>query len=104
MFCVDETKCTGCESCLDACPRGAIRISAGRPVIDERLCNGCGACVDICPAGAIREIVPQSRATTAQRQLPSGPSLPVMSRRGILPPRHRGAGGRRRRSGWRWRM
>jgi MinD superfamily P-loop ATPase len=103
MFCIDEIRCTGCGQCLDACPRGAVRISAGRPAIDEGLCNGCGACVDICPEGAIREIVPQSTAATPQRRYSSGPHLPVMSPRGILPPGPRGAVGRRRRGGWRWR-
>jgi NAD-dependent dihydropyrimidine dehydrogenase PreA subunit len=39
--------CTLCESCLDACPRGAITLREAA-VVDAALCNGCGACMNAC--------------------------------------------------------
>jgi ferredoxin len=105
MFCVDESKCTGCGSCLDACPRGAIQPAIGGVSIDQRRCNGCGACVDICPAGDIRKLVPQHRAVAVPPESLTELPLPVMSQRTILPPLlGRRASGRRRRHGQRWRM
>ncbi len=52
--------CTGCGSCVTACPPSAISMEEeenGRliAVTDRSLCNGCGACVLACPAN-IREI------------------------------------------------
>lgn len=45
--------CCGCESCLAACPRGAISVREDGngfafPHIDEALCIGCHACVRAC--------------------------------------------------------
>lgn len=44
--------CTGCESCLSACPYGGIKIVDNIAEITPD-CNLCGACVEACPAGAI---------------------------------------------------
>lgn len=105
MFFVDEVRCTGCENCLDICPRGAIQPTNGAVSIDQKRCDGCGACVDVCPAGAIREVIPQQKATTAPPDYLTGLPLPAMSERAILPPRlGRASGGRRRRRGRRWRI
>ncbi len=49
---IDKDKCTGCESCISACPFGALSMKEGIAVVDEK-CNFCGACVDVCPVGAI---------------------------------------------------
>ena len=41
-----------CDPCVDACPRGAIRIEGNInniPVLDYEKCNGCGRCEDKCP-------------------------------------------------------
>ncbi|MBN1126069.1 MAG: 4Fe-4S binding protein [Sedimentisphaerales bacterium] len=50
---VDADKCTGCESCLDACPSEAISMQDGKAVIDPEKCVDCGVCVDECPVEAI---------------------------------------------------
>ncbi|MEN6387238.1 MAG: 4Fe-4S binding protein [Phycisphaerales bacterium] len=50
---VNEEKCTGCESCVDACPAEAIKINDGKAVVDADTCVDCGVCVDECPIGAI---------------------------------------------------
>jgi electron transfer flavoprotein alpha subunit/NAD-dependent dihydropyrimidine dehydrogenase PreA subunit len=50
---VEKEECAGCESCLEACPLGAISMRDGLAVIDEK-CNSCGACVESCDQGAIK--------------------------------------------------
>jgi len=46
-------KCTGCESCLDACPSEAIKMNNGKASIDADTCVDCGVCVGECPVEAI---------------------------------------------------
>jgi heterodisulfide reductase subunit A len=54
---VHRGSCTGCGACLDACPFGAISLTASNgaevAAIDEAGCKGCGACVPTCPEDAI---------------------------------------------------
>jgi len=50
---VDAEKCTGCESCIDACPSEAIKMEEGKAVVDVDTCVDCGVCVDECPVEAI---------------------------------------------------
>ncbi|MFZ5827811.1 MAG: glycyl-radical enzyme activating protein [Bacillota bacterium] len=45
-------RCIGCGSCVDGCPRGAIRLGDGHR-IDPALCDGCGACAGRCPTKAL---------------------------------------------------
>ena len=49
---IDAETCTGCESCLSACPFGALSMKEGIAVVDDK-CTFCGACVDVCPVTAI---------------------------------------------------
>ena len=50
---VDAEECTGCESCVDACPLEAIEMQDDIAVIDEDTCDECGTCVDTCPVECI---------------------------------------------------
>ncbi len=54
---VTADACTGCGTCVEACPFGAITLAAGDgtgvAVIDPAGCKGCGGCVPVCPTGAI---------------------------------------------------
>ena len=49
---IDLEKCTGCGTCVFACPFGAIEVSGGKAKVFES-CTDCGACVDQCPEGAL---------------------------------------------------
>lgn len=53
---LDESKCTGCTTCLRHCPTEAIRIRDGRAVIDSEKCIDCGACIRYCPHQAKRAV------------------------------------------------
>ena len=44
--------CTGCETCVNECPFGAIEMKDDVAFITEK-CNLCGTCVDTCPVYAI---------------------------------------------------
>jgi len=46
-------QCTGCESCVPACPFGLIEIADGKAKIKVEGCNLCGACKDACAFDAI---------------------------------------------------
>jgi len=50
---VDEDTCTGCESCMEACPSEAIKMENDKAVIVVENCVDCGVCVDECPVEAI---------------------------------------------------
>lgn len=52
---VDREKCTGCETCVSACPFTAIEMKEGKAFINE-YCQMCMACISACPEGAIKEI------------------------------------------------
>jgi electron transfer flavoprotein alpha subunit len=49
---VELDKCTGCGTCVFACPFGAIEVVSGKAKVYES-CVDCGACVDQCPENAL---------------------------------------------------
>ncbi|HAX61950.1 MAG TPA: ferredoxin [Elusimicrobia bacterium] len=51
---VDKEKCTGCETCVEQCPVGAIFMTDSIAMIDMEKCIRCGVCHNICPQDAIR--------------------------------------------------
>ncbi len=52
---VISDKCTSCETCVTACPFGAIEMREGKAFITEA-CTMCGACVEVCEFKAIEKI------------------------------------------------
>jgi len=49
---VNNEKCTGCGTCVDACPVEAIVMEDGKAKVTDD-CVDCGACIDECPVEAI---------------------------------------------------
>ena len=49
---VISDKCTACETCVSACPFGAIEMREGKAFITDA-CTVCGACVEACEFKAI---------------------------------------------------
>jgi ferredoxin len=57
---VDEDECTGCETCLERCQMGALKMNDADIVeVDLNRCIGCGLCVTTCPTEAMR-LVPKA--------------------------------------------
>jgi NAD-dependent dihydropyrimidine dehydrogenase PreA subunit len=51
---VDANRCTGCGTCEERCPMGAIKVGEeGTAMVHEALCIGCGVCTPTCEAEAI---------------------------------------------------
>ncbi|MBI4690033.1 MAG: 4Fe-4S binding protein [Nitrospirae bacterium] len=61
---IDREKCTGCETCISACPFTAIEIKDGKAFINE-YCQMCMACITACPEGAIKEIAEEGTQHSA---------------------------------------
>ena len=53
---LDESKCTGCTTCLRRCPTEAIRIRDGHAVINPTRCIDCGECIRVCPHHAKKAV------------------------------------------------
>ncbi len=47
-------QCVGCNSCVNACTRGALSAGGQTVRINKQSCNLCGDCVRACPTGAMR--------------------------------------------------
>ena len=46
-------RCTGCQNCAAACPRGVHRFFDEKHTVNRLSCTACGACVNACPASAL---------------------------------------------------
>ena len=44
--------CNGCETCVEACPVGAVGFHDEEPLFCD-LCDGVTSCVEVCPSGAL---------------------------------------------------
>ncbi len=76
---IDEAKCTGCGTCTDGCPEGAIQIIDGKArIVSAILCDGLGACIGTCPEGAIsverREAEPYDERKVIANIVKQGPN------------------------------
>jgi uncharacterized protein (DUF362 family)/NAD-dependent dihydropyrimidine dehydrogenase PreA subunit len=49
----DPALCTGCGTCIDQCPVGALSIPEDLPVVDADTCITCFCCQEVCPEKAI---------------------------------------------------
>jgi carbon-monoxide dehydrogenase iron sulfur subunit len=65
---IDETKCTGCRWCIEACAFGAMTIPSGKKVVFScDLCDGRPVCVEICPRKAL-ELLTHSAISNRARK------------------------------------
>ncbi len=73
--------CTGCETCVSACPFGAIEMRDGKAVITDA-CTMCGACVEACEFQAIERDIADT-----------GPARDLSAYRGVwvFAEQHKGA-------------
>lgn len=60
MLTVDHKHCTGCGSCIEACPQLAVvkirdKYKFIYPSIDKDVCTLCGRCVEVCPLDKLLE-------------------------------------------------
>lgn len=54
MLTVNHKHCTGCGSCIEACPQLAVVTVRDKykfiyPSVDNELCTRCGKCIEVCP-------------------------------------------------------
>jgi heterodisulfide reductase subunit A len=54
---IDDTKCSGCQTCVPLCPFTAITFNHEKKVseLNAALCKGCGTCVAACPSHAAEQ-------------------------------------------------
>ena len=50
----DAERCIGSAACVEACPEGALALTAQGVLDTHALCCGQGSCVDACPTEALR--------------------------------------------------
>ena len=54
---IDQTLCTLCGDCADACQFNALAVTKKRVMVFSELCHSCGVCGFVCPeTGAITEV------------------------------------------------
>ncbi len=51
----NESRCTGCGKCAQACNYNALAVVKGRVMVFNELCHSCGVCSYVCPEGAFTE-------------------------------------------------
>jgi NAD-dependent dihydropyrimidine dehydrogenase PreA subunit len=51
---VDESKCIGCQVCVESCPNDVLETKDGCPVmVQPEACEGCEVCTALCEQEAI---------------------------------------------------
>ena len=81
---IDLDKCTGCGTCVDACPMECIEVNAEeKAIVDAEECGDCGACIDECPVEAIytEEDLPSGEEKWTAINAEKSPNLPVVAER-----------------------
>ena len=53
---VDESKCIGCELCVEICPINAFIVKNNKAVVNPDNCLECCACEFGCPVEAIKVV------------------------------------------------
>ena len=53
MLFIDNDTCTGCNTCVEECPNGALAFEDEKILFTEDKCNWCGHCMAVCPCDCI---------------------------------------------------
>ncbi|MFP3897438.1 MAG: DUF362 domain-containing protein [Anaerolineales bacterium] len=88
MIYVDEERCTGCGTCVEVCPAGAIRLVDGVASIAQEKCIECEACLSACPETAILSVtedVPAKKEPITPVKTASRVSLDVPRAARVVP-------------------
>ncbi len=80
---IDKDKCTGCGSCVDACPFEALSLVGDKAAVNES-CTLCGTCVDVCPEEALA-VEEMKRAADERAALAKGVWILAEQRDGAMP-------------------
>lgn len=61
-YIVANNKCSGCSTCFNSCPAGAISMKENSegflyPVVNQDKCVKCGKCIDVCQIGKFDKLV-----------------------------------------------
>ncbi|MDR0206529.1 MAG: 4Fe-4S binding protein [Bacteroidales bacterium] len=90
---IDESRCTGCGTCVKRCHSGVLQIIDGKAnIINEDYCDGLGICIGECPNGAIslveREAKPYSKQGDKEQAKPC--ACPGMKETSFIKPSKQG--------------
>ncbi len=59
--------CIKCLKCEKVCPKGAIKVTDGIPVVDYSLCDSCGKCIEGCPTKVLDYVQNKVTFTAAKK-------------------------------------
>ncbi len=71
-YVINRELCTGCETCVSACPFGVVRIDDEGKAIKCEYCDGDPACAKACQPGALSWSDPIGPRTSSTQILPTG--------------------------------
>ncbi len=67
-----KNKASTCQTCLDACPVGAISLDNHQIVLDASCCVQCGLCLHTCPTGVFTGVDGVEKLLDCVKPLPRG--------------------------------
>jgi len=82
---IDRNTCTGCGTCAEVCPQGAIHVDQVA-VVDAARCAECGVCAQQCPNQAITVVLEPEAQPGGQRGTEApAPHSPQQPRPVVVP-------------------
>lgn len=88
MIQIYQDLCSGCGTCVEVCPAGAIHLDGGFAQVNPERCTGCWACVQACPNGAIEAVPEPVQAEAVLEPAVRGQAIPAAARPQEIIPVH----------------